>query len=174
MGWQRCICRLYFADAMLFMDILYGQQFGCFRVRAGRKEFQCDDLNWVARLVFFLFVSVVWFFFITSIIFFFDCGNVSAAYCWRVLFSWDFITLASATAGKVSQASSCSSPRLPWRWPRSIRAAVAVATPIPSPTKYTIFFAWGLWSAVYCSRFLNACLACSYQYSWSATKKAIV
>lgn len=47
------------------------------------------------------------------------------------------LTLARATAGKLSQASCASSPVFPWRWPERILAAVRVLIPIPSPTKRT-------------------------------------
>lgn len=79
------------------------------------------------------------------------------------------LTLANATVGNESQASSCSSPSFPKRCPRSIRAAVAVETPIPSPTNKSTFLACGLRSVAYCKRFLSAVRACSYQYSWSIT-----
>ena len=82
------------------------------------------------------------------------------------------LTFARATAGNESHASSWSSPRFPRRCPRSILAAVAVATPIPSPTNNTTFLACGRRSVAYCSLFRKAIRACSYQYSWSETRNS--
>lgn len=84
------------------------------------------------------------------------------------------LTLASATAGKFSQARRVSSPGRPSRWPRRIREAVMVASPMPSPTKSITLRATGRADPVLPSPDSlrrNAALASSYQKSRSVDLK---
>ena len=50
-------------------------------------------------------------------------------------------TFERAILGNLSHARTVSSPGIPASWPLRILAAVTVDTPMPSPTKNTIFLA---------------------------------